>query len=171
MGLINRPHVLFLDEPTTGLDPEARADLWNEIALLSSEGLTVLLTTHYLEEADRLAEVVAIMDRGAKVIEGTPEALKAELQGDSVQVDLLAPAAQEQVQSALAQVPGVRELKLTGSELHVRAEHGASAVPGVLLALESQNIRVGSVKVSRPSLDDVYLHHTGRTFAQAEANQ
>ncbi len=171
MGLINQPHVLFLDEPTTGLDPEARADLWNEIAVLSSEGLTVLLTTHYLEEADRLAEVVAIMDRGQKVAEGTPEALKAELQGDAVQLDLLAPAGQDQVRSALQQVSGLRDLQVAGNTLHVRADHGASAVPSILLSLESHAIRVGSVKVSRPSLDDVYLHHTGRTFAQAEGHQ
>ncbi|MBV8830331.1 MAG: ATP-binding cassette domain-containing protein [Acidobacteriaceae bacterium] len=168
MGLINQPKVLFLDEPTTGLDPEARADLWNEIALLSKEGLTVLLTTHYLEEADRLAEIVAIMDRGKKVAEGTPEALKAELQGDAIQVDLLALASHDQIRTTLSEVPGLGELQVTGNSLHVRAEHGASAVPAVLLALESQGLRVASVKVSRPSLDDVYLHHTGRTFAQAE---
>jgi ABC-2 type transport system ATP-binding protein len=87
MGLIHRPHVLFLDEPTTGLDPEARADLWNEIERLSSEGLTILLTTHYMDEADRLAERMAIVDRGRVVVEGSPEQLKAELRGDSVQID------------------------------------------------------------------------------------
>ena len=86
------PQVLFLDEPTTGLDPEARADLWDEVGRLSgTEGLTVLLTTHYLEEADRLADLLAIVDHGKIVAEGTPEALKAELRGDSVQVELVEP--------------------------------------------------------------------------------
>ncbi len=168
IGLINHPQVLFLDEPTTGLDPEARADLWNEIANLSAEGLTVLLTTHYLEEADRLAEYVAIMDRGRVVGEGTPEALKAELRGDSVQIDLSAPATHDQVHSALRSVEGLRDLKVSGLSLNVRADHGASAVPTILLALESKAVRVMSVRVARPSLDDVYLHHTGRTIAQAD---
>ena len=92
MGLIHRPRELFLDEPTTGLDPEARADLWAEIARLSREdAITVLLTTHYLEEADRLAHRLAIVDRGRIVTEGTPEALKAELSGDAVQIDSRTP--------------------------------------------------------------------------------
>src|SRR5262249_34093310 len=89
MGLIHRPQALFLDEPTTGLDPEARADMWREIAKLSREdGLTVLLTTHYLEEADHLAQRVAIIDHGQIVVEGPPQGLKAELRGDAIQVEL-----------------------------------------------------------------------------------
>ena len=89
MGLIHRPRVLFLDEPTTGLDPEVRADMWAEIAHLSgSEGLTILLTTHYLEEADRLAGRLAIVDHGRIVAEGTPNELKGELRGDAIQVEL-----------------------------------------------------------------------------------
>src|SRR6201996_4581382 len=101
MGLIHRPEVLFLDEPTTGLDPESRSDLWDEIARLSSEGLSILLTTHYLEEADRLAQQVAIVDRGRVVTQGTPEGLKAELRGDSVQIDLAAAATLSVIEQSL----------------------------------------------------------------------
>jgi ABC-2 type transport system ATP-binding protein len=101
LGLVHRPSVLFLDEPTTGLDPQARADLWTEVERLSAtEGLTVLLTTHYLEEADRLAGQLAIVDHGKVVAEGSPEALKAELRGDSVQVELADPATSGRVQRA-----------------------------------------------------------------------
>lgn len=173
MGLIHRPQVLFLDEPTTGLDPEARADLWDEIGRLAREGLTILLTTHYLDEADRLAERLAIVDRGRVVVEGTPEQLKAELRGDSVEIGLAAGDAGElpaetTVREALDQVPGVREVSLDGGALHARADQGATAVPAMLAALESRGAKVASVKISRPSLDDVYLRYTGRTFEQAE---
>ena len=89
MGLVNQPRVLFLDEPTTGLDPEARADMWREIRRLAvQQGITILLTTHYLEEADQLAGRVAIIDRGNIVVEGTPEQLKQELHGDTIQIEL-----------------------------------------------------------------------------------
>ena len=168
MGLIHRPKVLFLDEPTTGLDPESRADLWNEITRLTGEGLTILLTTHYLEEADRLARYIAIVDRGRVVAQGRPEDLKGELRGDSVEIQLSAPVSLEQIQRALQRVEGVYDPQLTGILLHARADRGATAVPPMLLALEAEGIRAASVKVSRPSLDDVYLRYTGRTFAEAE---
>jgi ABC-2 type transport system ATP-binding protein len=173
MGLIHRPQVLFLDEPTTGLDPEARVDLWDEIARLAREGLTILLTTHYLDEADRLAERLAIVDRGKIVVEGSPEQLKAELRGDSIEIGLAATEsgalpAEATVRQALERVSGVRDISLDGLALHARVDQGATAVPTMLAALESQGAKVASVKVSRPSLDDVYLRYTGRTFEQAE---
>ncbi len=175
-GLIHRPQVLFLDEPTTGLDPEARSDLWSEIERLSSEGLTILLTTHYMDEADRLAERMAIVDRGRVVVEGSPEQLKAELRGDSVQIDFAdlesgASPDEGNIQRVLERVNGLREIAVDGICLHARAEHGATAVPLMITALESAGARVASVKVSRPSLDDVYLRYTGRTFEQAEGEK
>lgn len=168
MGLIHRPQILFLDEPTTGLDPESRSDLWDEIARLATEGLTILLTTHYLEEADRLARQVAIVDRGRVVTEGTPDSLKAELRGDSVQIDLAAPATLLAIERSFESVPGLHDLQLTGATLHARTDHGATAVPPMLLALEAAGIRTSSVRVARPSLDDVYLRYTGRTIQEAE---
>ena len=158
LGLVHRPRVLFLDEPTTGLDPEARADLWTEVERLSGdEGLTVLLTTHYLEEADRLADQLAIVDHGKIVAEGTPEALKAELRGDSVHVELVDPDTDGQVRALLAQLPGIGEIVAEGNTLRARVDRGATAVPAVLGALEDKAIPVTAVTVSRPSLDDVYL--------------
>ena len=171
MALIHRPQVLFLDEPTTGLDPEARANLWAEIARLNSEGLTILLTTHYLEEADQLAREVAIVDRGRIVAQGAPEDLKAELRGDSVQVELAAPAALSEVEAALSGVGTVREVQVSDSVLYARADHGASAVPAILSALEAAGFRAAAVRVARPTLDDVYLRHTGRTIEQAEKGE
>jgi ABC-2 type transport system ATP-binding protein len=168
MGLIHRPRVLFLDEPTTGLDPEVRADMWAEIAHLSgTEGLTILLTTHYLEEADRLAGRLAIVDRGRVVAEGSPNELKGELRGDAIHVELGDPEANGRAHAALDRVPGVREVRIEGRSLRARTDDGSSAVPAVLQALEAGGVRVASVTIARPSLDDVYLRHTGRAFTRA----
>ena len=170
MGLVHRPQVLFLDEPTTGLDPEVRAAMWTEISRLKEEeGLTILLTTHYLEEADRLAAALAIVDRGRVVAQGAPGELKAALEGDAVQVELGDAAVNGNVTRALAGVGGLREVQVDGRSLRARADDGARAVPAVLAALDSHAIAVASVTVARPSLDDVYLRFAGRSFAAAEA--
>jgi ABC-2 type transport system ATP-binding protein len=167
MALVHRPRVLFLDEPTTGLDPEVRADMWREIERLTHEGLSILLTTHYLEEADRLASEVAIVDRGRVVAGGAPERLKAELRGDAINIELTF-AANGAVHEALGPLPGIRELEVDGTVLRARADEGARAVPLVLGALEARGVDVATVSVARPSLDDVYLRHTGRSFEEAE---
>jgi ABC-2 type transport system ATP-binding protein len=162
MGLVHRPRVLFLDE-------EVRADMWAEIAHLSgSEGLTILLTTHYLEEADRLAGRLAIVDHGRVVAEGSPDELKGELRGDAIQVELGDPQADGQASAALDRVPGVWEVTVEGRSLRARTDDGSAAVPAVLQALEAGGLRVASVTIARPSLDDVYLRHTGRSFTRTE---
>jgi ABC-2 type transport system ATP-binding protein len=172
MGLVHRPRVLFLDEPTAGLDPEARADLWEDISRLANEdGITVLLTTHYLEEADLLARRLAIVDRGKLVVEGTPDQLKGELLGDTIHIEFMRPEAESKVREALDRLYGLSELVIEGHSLRARAARGgATTVPGMLAALESNRLKVASVKVARPSLDDVYLRYTGRSFSDAGRN-
>ncbi|MER5785308.1 ATP-binding cassette domain-containing protein [Streptomyces mobaraensis] len=174
IGLVHRPEVLFLDEPTTGLDPEARTAMWEEIdRLAGEEGLSILLTTHYLDEADRLAERIAIVDRGRVVTTGTPDGLKGELRGDAVHVELrdpVDPAAGPSLAAALGASAGVRETVLDGRRLSARADDGAAAVPAVLAVLAGAGVPVASVTVARPSLDDVYLRHAGRRFADADAD-
>jgi ABC-2 type transport system ATP-binding protein len=171
LGLMHRPAVLFLDEPTTGLDPESRAAMWQEIARLAGgEGMTVLLTTHYLEEADRLASQLAIVDRGRVVATGTPEGLKGQLRGDVVQVELPAEADAGLVRSVLAGLPEVRDVVLAGRNVSARSDDGAAAVPVVLGALQRARINALSVAVARPSLDDVYLRHTGRRYSETETD-
>jgi ABC-2 type transport system ATP-binding protein len=168
-GLVNRPRVLFLDEPTTGLDPELRAGLWRVIAgLAAEEGVTVLLTTHFLEEADRLASRLAIVDRGQIVAQGTPQDLKAELRGDAIQVELA--DGDGAAGLAIERLPGISGLALDGRNVRARVDDGARAVPAVLAGLEAAGVQVGSVTLARPSLDDVYLRHTGRAFADANRN-
>ncbi|MGW2260172.1 ATP-binding cassette domain-containing protein [Streptomyces sp. NPDC001780] len=170
LGLVHRPEVLFLDEPTTGLDPEARTAMWDEIGRLAGdEGLTIVLTTHYLEEADRLAERIAIVDRGRVVVEGTPDELKGELRGDAVHVELRADGDRTTLTEALAGLTGLHDLMLDGRRVSVRADDGAAAVPALLAALERAGAAVAAATVARPSLDDVYLRYAGRRFSEAEA--
>jgi len=173
LGLIHRPAVLFLDEPTTGLDPESRTAMWQEIARLAGgEGMTVLLTTHYLEEADRLASRLAIVDRGRVVTSGTPDELKGELRGDAVQVEL--PALRDDAEAArvrrvLEALPAVRDVVIAGRGVSARSDDGAAAVPVVLAELQRAGVNAASVAVARPSLDDVYLRHTGRRYCESDS--
>jgi ABC-2 type transport system ATP-binding protein len=169
IGLVHRPRVLFLDEPTTGLDPQARVAMWREVERLAEqEKLTILLTTHYLEEADRLADRLAIVSRGKIVVEGTPEELKRTLRGEAVTVELVE-VRPDGVLQLMEGVVGVTEAALDGQVLRTRVESGARAIPAILSALESGGVGVESVTTHRPSLDDVYLHYTGRDFREEDA--
>jgi ABC-2 type transport system ATP-binding protein len=167
LGLLHRPQVLFLDEPTTGLDPQVRAAMWDEIARLAGEeGMTILLTTHYLDEADELAARLAIVDRGRIVASGAPDELKSALRGDAVLIELA--SADGDVSTALERVPGVSEVALVGRTLRARADDGTTALPAVLAVLHDAGHVATKVSISRPSLDDVYLRHTGRAFQEAD---
>jgi len=172
LGLVHRPQILFLDEPTAGLDPEARAAMWQEIARLSGgEGMTVLLTTHYMEEADRLAGRLAIVDHGRVVAEGSPDELKGDLRGDAVHLELAAGSAPARAESVLGQLPGVRDLRISGRNISARSDDGAAAVPGILAALDRAGAPAASVTVARPSLDDVYLRHTGHRYSSGAPSE
>jgi ABC-2 type transport system ATP-binding protein len=169
MGLVHGPDVLFLDEPSAGLDPRSRSELWHEIEQLANvSGLTVLMTTHQLDEVDRLASGVAIMDRGRVIAEGTVDGLRAQLHGDTIQADLATTTTVDKVRAALDRVPHIHDVVLVDRTVHARAELGAEAAPAVLSALESVGLPAVSWTVARPSLEDVYLRHTGRTFQPAE---
>ncbi len=168
MGLIHRPRVLFLDEPSAGLDPESRSTLWNEVTRLAKEdGITVLLTTHYLEEADRYAGRVAIIDRGRIVAEGTPDDLKARLEGDAVSIRFREPSLAREGDVRLARLAGVRGTIIDDTIVHVRVPDGARAIPAIVTALDG--VPIEEVTMSRPSLDEVYLSVTGRSFEEADA--
>ncbi|WP_166850796.1 ATP-binding cassette domain-containing protein [Isoptericola sp. BMS4] len=168
VGLVHRPRVLFLDEPTTGLDPEARAAMWAEIERMASgDGMTILLTTHYLDEADRLADQVVIVDGGRVVTSGSPDALKDGLRGDGVTVELDAAHGADLAARAAAGVPGVVDVAVDGRTLRARADQGATALPALLTALDAAGLAVRAAGLSRPTLDDVYLARTGRSLAEA----
>ena len=165
--LVHRPAVLFLDEPTTGLDPEGRADLWAVLTGLAAEaGMTILVTTHYLEEADQYANRIAIVDQGRIVAEGSADELKAGLHGDSVLLELADATTAERAERALATVPQVRQARANGSVVRARVADGPSTLPDILASVDAAGVHVLSVSVARPSLDDVYLHHAGHSFGQ-----
>jgi ABC-2 type transport system ATP-binding protein len=169
MGLVHNPRVLFLDEPTTGLDPEARAAMWDELNRLASERtLSILLTTHYLEEADHLADRIVIINHGRVVAEGRPEDLKAGLALDSVSVELADCPSAEAVRAAVA-CAGAWTVTFEGGLLRVQVEQGNRALPAILSGLEAAGLTVESAEVTRLTLDDVYLHHAGRAFAADES--
>jgi ABC-2 type transport system ATP-binding protein len=171
LGLVHRPRVLFLDEPTTGLDPEARAAMWVEVQRLAQqESLTILLTTHYLEEADRLAQRIAIVSRGKIVVEGEPAELKRGLRGELLTVEVVAGLASD-AHGVVGALEHTDETTSDDRHVRTRVPNGAQAIPSVLAALDEAGIPVVAVTTSRPSLDDVYLHYTGRAFAAEETEE
>jgi len=164
LGIIHEPKVVFLDEPTTGLDPQSRAHMWDEVRRLRGEGMTVFITTHYLDEADALCDRVAIMDHGEIVTEGTPDDLKREVAGDVVTVGVngAAPRAAQLLDGQ----PYVRQLETTDEGLRLYVDAGATAIPQILRTLDGAGVGLGSIELHRPSLDDVFLTKTGRSLRE-----
>ncbi|MDT0202363.1 ATP-binding cassette domain-containing protein [Nocardioides sp. AE5] len=168
MGLIHEPNLVFLDEPTTGLDPQARANLWEHIAgLRSRQGVTVFLTTHYLDEADHLADRIVIIDKGRIVASDTADNLKAQVSGDLVDLEV---AAEDQVEVAREKLDSIASgVEVEGRHVRGRVQRAGRAVPGLLRDLDSNGVFLDSIEVLRPTLDDVFLTLTGRSLRDAEA--
>jgi ABC-2 type transport system ATP-binding protein len=164
LGIIHQPKVVFLDEPTSGLDPQSRAHMWDEVRRLRDEGMTVFLTTHYLDEADALCDRIAIMDHGKIVAEGTPDALKQEISGDVVNILLTESARAAQV---LGSSDFVRKLETLDDGVRLYVDEAGSAIPQILRALDGDGIALGGIELHRPSLDDVFLTKTGRTLRES----
>jgi ABC-2 type transport system ATP-binding protein len=160
-ALVHAPDVLFLDEPTTGLDPASRLTIWDEVRRINGGGATVFLTTQYLEEADKLCDRLAIIDDGQIVAEGTPEQLKAEMGHDVVSV-ALGGADVASTEAALVGLPGLERVASETDALALYVEDGASQIAEIVRRLDRDQIEVGAISVSRPSLDDVFLKATGR---------
>jgi ABC-2 type transport system ATP-binding protein len=170
MGLVHEPRVLFLDEPTTGLNPESRAALWHDLtALRDQSGLSILLTTHDLEEADSLAECVAIIDHVRVVATGTPAAPQGGAARRQRRSRARGPRRRTPPPGSGRGLPGVVEASTLSGHLHVLAADWPAALPALVATLQQAGIEVRAANVARPSLDEVYLHHTGRAFSQAEA--
>jgi ABC-2 type transport system ATP-binding protein len=173
LGVIHSPQVIFLDEPTAGLDPQSRARMWQEVRRLRDEGMTIFLTTHYLDEADALCDRISIIDAGLIVAEGTPSDLKREISGDVIIVDLAAPdtagAPEPTVMlegsKILTEQPYVRSCETIDARLRLYVDSAATAIPQVMRALSNKGIEPGAIESRRPSLDDVFLAKTGRTLA------
>jgi ABC-2 type transport system ATP-binding protein len=166
LGIIHEPKIVFLDEPTTGLDPQSRAHLWDEIRRLRAEGMTIFLTTHYLDEADVLCDRISIMDHGQIVVEGTPEELKRDISGDVVTVGLN--GGTPQAATLLDGESFVNKLETADDGgLRLYVDNGATSIPLILRTLDGAGISLGSIELHRPSLDDVFLTKTGRSLRDA----
>lgn len=164
LGIVHTPGVLFLDEPSTGLDPQNRANLWDHIRALRDRGTTVFLTTHYLEEADALCDRIAIIDHGTIVAEGTPRSLKHEVSGDAVVISLHDQDAARRASAELSVLPSVRERAVEGATVRLYVADGTVALPGVLRQLDHAGLAPRSLSLSEPTLDDVFLAKTGRSL-------
>jgi ABC-2 type transport system ATP-binding protein len=167
LGLVHDPQLLFLDEPTTGLDPQSRARVWDEVRRMHDRGTTVFLTTHYLDEADALCDRVAIIDYGKIVAEGTPDELKREVAGDVV--TLTVAGDQQRALDALKDQAFVREARLDEGSVLLYVDRGEVAMPSVLRLLDGAGLQLQTIGLHRPSLDDVFLRQTGRSLRDTAA--
>ncbi|MEV0795553.1 ATP-binding cassette domain-containing protein [Kribbella sp. NPDC050459] len=164
MGLIHDPKLIFLDEPTTGLDPQARANLWEHIRGLRDRGATIFLTTHYLDEADALCDRILVIDHGRIVASGTPENLKEQVSGDAVRLRLADGAQAPVVMKIVSELDGAGEVEASDDVVGFRIPRGGSVLPGLLRSIDAQGIELHGVEVHRPTLDDVFLTMTGRSL-------
>lgn len=163
-ALVFRPPVVILDEPTTGLDPRGRLDTWDVISTLVGQGTTVLLTTQYLEEADQLADRIAVIDSGRVIAEGTSNELKVSLGADRIALTLTSPEFLDEALRILGRVIGTSarpQADATGQNITASAPQGQRTLLEVLAALDDNGIVVTEAALSRPTLDDVFLELTG----------
>jgi ABC-2 type transport system ATP-binding protein len=168
-ALVHSPDVLFLDEPTTGLDPASRLTIWDEVRRINGEGATIFLTTQYLEEADKLCDRLAIIDEGQIVAQGTPEELKAEMGHDVVSVSLNG-ADIAATRATLAELPGLERVVVETDALALYLEDGTGSIAEIVRRLDRDGIHVGAISVAQPSLDDVFLQATGRRLEGQQAD-
>jgi len=168
LGMVHHPELLFLDEPSTGLDPQNRVNLQEQIERLRAEhGTTIVLTTHYLDEADALADRVIVVDHGRVIADDTPGRLKSELTGDRVALTAAVATQAPRVAEALERTGAAQDLTVDGATVRGQVRDGASLLPSLLVALDAEGVRVASAEVARPTLDDVFLTLTGRSLREA----
>jgi ABC-2 type transport system ATP-binding protein len=170
MGMVHAPSLLFLDEPSTGLDPHNRANLWEHILSMRAEhGMTVVLTTHYLDEADAMAERVVVVDHGEVIADDTAEALKADLAGDQVVLTSATTEGVRRLAALVSRVPGAREVGGEDRTVRARVADGPSTLPVLIATARDHGVVVAAAQVHRPTLDDVFLGLTGRSLRETGA--
>jgi ABC-2 type transport system ATP-binding protein len=173
MGLVHSPSLLFLDEPSTGLDPQNRANLWEHILQMranASTPMTIMLTTHYLDEADSMAGRVVVVDHGEVIADDTADALKAELAGDRIVVTVDQPSQTAVLATLVEHLAGARDLVIDGFEVSARVIDGPRALPELLRAADQVGVRIGTAQIHRPTLDDVFLTLTGRSLRESQTH-
>jgi ABC-2 type transport system ATP-binding protein len=174
--LVHRPKILFLDEPTTGLDPQARASIWSYLKQLNQEGITLFITTQYLEEVDRLCRRLAIVDNGEIVAQGSPTELKQQIGADSITLGFESGnpgngTAKAKAREILSTLQGINNIVDSDAGLTIYAKNGGYMVPEIVRAFDTANIRLASIGVSSPTLDDVFLKYTGHRIRPEEVSR
>jgi ABC-2 type transport system ATP-binding protein len=175
--LVHDPKILFLDEPTTGLDPQSRAAIWAYLKRLNEQGITIFITTQYLEEVDRLCRRLAIVDLGEIVAQGTPGELKQEIGADSISLGFESTTmnggeTREKAKHVLEnKFDGVSNVVNSDIGLTVYAKNGSFMVPEIVRAFDDAGIKLSSISVSSPTLDDVFLKHTGKRIRVEEVGR
>jgi ABC-2 type transport system ATP-binding protein len=165
LGIIHQPQVLFLDEPTIGLDPQNRSNLWQQIRKLRDNGTTIFLTTHYLEEADELADRISIMDYGKVVAEGTPAELKQQISRDVIVIKPKQDRNEiDKIHQYFNNLSFIHEVHIKGEYIHLYVEDGTKSMPRIFELLETKKVMLDTVSLSRPSLDDVFMIKTGHSL-------
>jgi ABC-2 type transport system ATP-binding protein len=178
-ALVSEPKILFLDEPTTGLDPQSRQDIWEYIIKLNRQGMTIFLTTQYMEEADRLAGRLCIVDQGKIVAEGTPSKLKAQIGADKITLHFKADdfASCDKAKELMEKIPDIqqvgqcREGLASENGLTLITKNGSAMVTQVVRAIDKAGINIEQLNLSAPTLDEVFLKLTGKTLNIVERKE
>lgn len=166
LGMIHHPQLLLLDEPTVGLDPQSRAYLWEEIKQLRNDGITIFLTTHYLDEADKLCDTVAIIDDGEIVAQGSPNQLKSDIGADTVLFGFTTEQIAQKAKELLAKQVQTVKVQVKDNFVYLYIQDGERLLPNILRLMDTNDLEVQSIAISKPSLDDVFLKHTGRSLRE-----
>lgn len=166
LGIVHKPQLIFLDEPTTGLDPQSRAHFWNEIKSIKEDGTTIFLTTHYLDEADNLCDYLAIVDHGMVIVKGTPDSLKKQTGGESIIVAMEENKDLEKGKELMGDKKYVSKLYINDSKLYIYVKDGEKLLAEILRFLDQHKLSIQTIELSKPSLDDVFLQHTGRSLRE-----
>jgi ABC-2 type transport system ATP-binding protein len=166
LGMIHHPQLLLLDEPTTGLDPQSRAYLWGEIKKLKAGGVTIFLTTQYMDEADKLCDTIAIIDNGKIIVTGTPGELKSSVGGDTIVFTFLSEETALKAQTLLTTTVQAEKIQTINNAVHLTIKDGERKIADLLRSLDAKNLEAQTVTLSRPSLDDVFLKYTGRSLRE-----
>jgi ABC-2 type transport system ATP-binding protein len=166
LGMIHHPQLLLLDEPTTGLDPQSRAYLWGEIKKLKADGVTIFLTTQYMDEADKLCDLIAIIDNGKIIVTGTPSELKSSVGGDTIVFSFASEEIAQNAAVLLKENVKVEKIQSLDNVVHLTVKDGERMMPDILRSLDAKNLEAHGVTLSRPSLDDVFLKYTGRSLRE-----
>jgi ABC-2 type transport system ATP-binding protein len=168
LGMIHHPRLLLLDEPTTGLDPQSRAYLWGEIKKLKADGVTIFLSTQYMDEADKLCDTIAIIDNGKIIVTGTPEELKSSVGGDAIIFSFPSEETACNAETFLTEKIQAARIQTKNNSVHLTIKDGERMLPELLRSLDANRLEAQSVTLSRPSLDDVFLKYTGRSLREDE---